>query len=73
MGSTYGSSSYPDSSPSEELAKEVVAVKLLAVIESAEAGNLPTSSRTKAISCLSELVSEHEAGVWAYTMPHLYR
>ncbi|XP_026319524.1 tudor domain-containing protein 7A isoform X2 [Hyposmocoma kahamanoa] len=73
VGTQYTASSYPDSSPSEDLAKEVVAVKLLAVIESSEAGGLPTSSSSKTISCLTELVSEHEAGLWANTVPHLYR
>ncbi|XP_049692223.2 tudor domain-containing protein 7 isoform X1 [Helicoverpa armigera] len=65
--------SYPDSSPSEELAKEVGAVKLLSVIESSEAGGMPTSSSSNAIVCLTELISEHEAGLWANTVPHLYR
>ncbi|XP_028156043.1 tudor domain-containing protein 7A isoform X1 [Ostrinia furnacalis] len=73
VGTSYSSSSYPDSSPSEELAKEVAAVKMLAVIESSEAGGMPTSSSTDAIACLTELVSEHEAGLWASTVPHLYR
>lgn len=73
MGTTYSTSSYPDSSPSEELAKEVAAVKMLAVIESSEAGGMPTSSSSDAITYLSELVAEHEAGLWANTVPHLYR
>ncbi|KAJ2947850.1 hypothetical protein O0L34_g9639 [Tuta absoluta] len=73
VGSNYTASSYPDSSPTEDLAKEVVAVKLLAVIESSEAGGLPTSSSSKALAYLADLVSEHEAGLWANTVPHLYR
>ncbi|CAG4978862.1 unnamed protein product [Parnassius apollo] len=73
VGNSYSASSYPDSSPSEELAKEVAAVKLLAIIESSEAGGLPTSSSSKAITCLADLVSEHEAGLWASMVPHLYR
>lgn len=73
VGSTYSASSYPNSSPSEELAKEVAAVKLLSTIESSESGNIPTSSSSNAIACLTELVSEHEAGIWANTVPHLYR
>ncbi|CAH0592425.1 unnamed protein product [Chrysodeixis includens] len=70
---TYCAVSYPDSSPSEELAKEVAAVKLLAVIESSEADGMPTSSSSKAIAYLTELVSEHEAGLWATIVPHMYR
>ncbi|XP_072943788.1 tudor domain-containing protein 7B isoform X2 [Epargyreus clarus] len=73
VGNTYSCSSYPDSSPSEDLAKEVAAVKILAAIESSEAGGLPTSSNSKAITFLADLVSEHEAGLWASTVPHLYR
>ncbi|KAM3967660.1 tudor domain-containing protein 7 tapas [Aphomia sociella] len=73
VGATYKSSSYPDSSPSEELAKEVAAVKLLALIESSEVDGIPTSSTSSTISCLTELVAEHEAGLWASTVPHLYR
>lgn len=73
VGSTYSSSSYPDSSPSEDLAKEVAAVKLLAIIESSDVGGMPTSSSSRALTCLTELVAEHEAGLWASTVPHLYR
>ncbi|KAI5640546.1 tudor domain-containing protein [Phthorimaea operculella] len=73
VGTNYTASSYPDSSPTEDLAKEVVAVKLLATIESSEAGGLPTSSSSKALAYLADLVSEHEAGLWANTVPHLYR
>ncbi|CAB3239962.1 unnamed protein product [Arctia plantaginis] len=70
---SYSASSYPDSSPSDELCKEVAAVKLLSKIESSESGNVPTSSSSNAIAYLAELVSEHEAGLWANTVPHLYR
>ncbi|XP_049881297.1 tudor domain-containing protein 7 [Pectinophora gossypiella] len=73
VGTTYKTSSYPDLSPSEELAREVVAVKLMGEIESSEAGGLPTSSSRKATACLADLVAEHEAGLWATTVPHLYR
>ncbi|XP_022821442.1 tudor domain-containing protein 7 isoform X3 [Spodoptera litura] len=73
VGGSYSVSSYPDSSPSEDLAKEVGAVKLLSAIESSEAGGKPTSSSSNAIVYLTELVSEHEAGLWANTVPHLYR
>ncbi|KAH9636554.1 hypothetical protein HF086_014815 [Spodoptera exigua] len=72
VGGSYSVSSYPDSSPSEDLAKEVGAVKLLSAIESSEAGGKPTSSSSNAIVYLTELVSEHEAGLWAYIVPHLY-
>ncbi|CAK1539974.1 unnamed protein product [Leptosia nina] len=73
VGSSYKASSYPNSSPTEELAKEVASEKLLHIIQSSEASGLPTSSNSKAISGLTELVSEHEAGVWANTVPCLYR
>ncbi|CAG9796634.1 unnamed protein product [Diatraea saccharalis] len=73
VGTSYSASSYPDSSPSEELAKEVASVKLIDLIESSEAGGMPTSSSSNAIVCLTELVAEHEAGLWASTVPHLYR
>ncbi|KAJ0182545.1 hypothetical protein K1T71_001914 [Dendrolimus kikuchii] len=73
VGASYSASSYPASSPSEDLAKEVAAVKLLSAIESYDAAGLPTSTNSKAMLCLSELVSEHEAGLWANTVPHLYR
>ncbi|XP_075972301.1 tudor domain-containing protein 7 tapas isoform X2 [Anticarsia gemmatalis] len=70
---TYSSFSYPDSSPSEEMAREVAAVKLLNSIQSNEFGEVPTSSSSNAIVCLTQLVSEHEAGIWANMVPHLYR
>ncbi|XP_045493317.1 tudor domain-containing protein 7 [Colias croceus] len=73
VGNAYSVSSYPDSSPSEELAKEVASEKLLLSIQSSEAGGLPTSSNNKAITGLTELVSEHEAGLFASIAPHLYR
>ncbi|CAH0405405.1 unnamed protein product [Chilo suppressalis] len=73
VGTSYFASSYPDSSPSENLAKEVASVKLLNVIESSQACGMPTSSTSNAIACLTKLVDEHEAGLWASTVPHLYR
>lgn len=73
MGASYSACSYPDSSPTEELAKEVAAVKLLSIIESSEAKGMPTSSLSKAMSCLVDLMSDHEAGIWAIKVPHLYR
>ncbi|XP_013176763.1 PREDICTED: tudor domain-containing protein 7 [Papilio xuthus] len=73
VGNTYTASSYPDSSPSEEMAREVAAVKLLAVIEGSEMKGLPTSSAARALSCLLDLVAEHEAGLWASIVPHMYR
>lgn len=66
-------SSYPESSPSEELAKELAAVKLLAVIESSEAGGLPTSGGAAALAGLAALLADRAAGVWATQVPHLYR
>ncbi|XP_026493738.2 tudor domain-containing protein 7 [Vanessa tameamea] len=74
VGGSYTVSSYPDSSsPSEELAKELAAVKLLAVIESSEMEGLPTSSPTGALQALVALVADSEAGIWATHVPHLYR
>ncbi|XP_012549270.1 tudor domain-containing protein 7 isoform X1 [Bombyx mori] len=73
VGASYVAMSYPNSSPSEELAKEVAAVKLLELLESSETEGVPTSSPTKAMSSLVDLVSEHEAGLWASTVPFLYR
>ncbi|XP_013191242.1 tudor domain-containing protein 7 isoform X2 [Amyelois transitella] len=73
VGATYTASSYPDSSPSEELAKEVAAVKLLGMMEGAGSGNLPTSAPASALAGLVLLVAEHEAGLWANMVPHLYR
>ncbi|KAG6440568.1 hypothetical protein O3G_MSEX001309 [Manduca sexta] len=73
VGTSYSASSYPDSSPTEDLAKEMAAVKLLTIIESSGAEGKPTSSSSNAISNLIELVSEHEAGLWASTVPHMYR
>ncbi|XP_059050429.1 tudor domain-containing protein 7 [Achroia grisella] len=73
VGSAYTSSSYPDSSPSDDLAKDVAAVKLLARIESFNVDGLPTSSSSSALTYLTELVAAHEAGLWANTVPHLYR
>ncbi|CAG9117671.1 unnamed protein product [Plutella xylostella] len=73
VGNQYKATSYPDSAPSEEIAKEVAAVKLLASIESSQMGGLPTSSDSKALASLADLVAEHEAGLWASTVAHLYR
>ncbi|XP_047985623.1 tudor domain-containing protein 7 [Leguminivora glycinivorella] len=73
VGASYSASSYPDSSPSQELAKEVAAVKLLMEIEGSGPGGMPTSSPGKAVASLADLVAEHEAGLWASTVPHLYR
>ncbi|XP_045772816.1 tudor domain-containing protein 7 [Maniola jurtina] len=73
VGNTYTASSYPDSAPTEELSREVAAVKMLAVIESSEAPGLTTSGEERALAGLSELVAAHEAGVWASMVPHLYR
>ncbi|XP_045448202.1 tudor domain-containing protein 7 [Melitaea cinxia] len=73
VGGSYSVSSYPESSPSEELAKELAAVKLLAVIESSEAGGLPTSGGAAALAGLAALLADRAAGVWATQVPHLYR
>ncbi|CAH2102571.1 unnamed protein product [Euphydryas editha] len=73
VGGSYSASSYPESSPSEELAKELAAVKLLAVIESSEAGGLSTSGGAAALAGLAALLADRAAGVWATHVPHLYR
>lgn len=73
VGTTYSATSYPDSSPSEELAKEVASMKLLNMIESSDACGKPTSSSSGALAFLTELVAEHEAGLWANIVPHMYR
>ncbi|XP_068626612.1 tudor domain-containing protein 7A [Battus philenor] len=73
VGNSYGVSSYPDSTPTEELAKEVAAVKLLAVIEGSEVSGLPYSNNSRAIAGLADLVAEHKAGLWASIVPHMYR
>lgn len=74
VGANYSACSYPESSsPSEELAKEVAALKLLAHIESSEADGIPTSNASEAVTWLADLVAEHEAGLWASILPHTYR
>ncbi|VVC87494.1 unnamed protein product, partial [Leptidea sinapis] len=73
VGDTYSASSYPDSSPSKEGAMEVASVKLLKEMESLNRGGLLTSSNAKALAGLVEIVSEHEAGIWATSVPNLYR
>lgn len=73
VGTTYSASSYPASSPSEELAREAAAAKLLLMLESAEGGGVPTSAPAVAMQQLTELVAECEAGLWATTVPHMYR
>lgn len=73
MGSTYSVSSYPDSSPSEQLAREVAAAKVLAMVEGSEVQGLPTAGAARALQALADLVAEHEAGLWASIVPHMYR
>lgn len=48
-------------------------MKMLTLIESLEVGGLATSSPGVAVDALVNLVAEHEAGIWASTVPHLYR
>ncbi|XP_013134609.1 PREDICTED: tudor domain-containing protein 7A [Papilio polytes] len=73
VGSTYSVSSYPDSSPSEQLAREVAAAKVLAMVEGSEVQGLPTAGAARALQALADLVAEHEAGLWASIVPHMYR
>ncbi|CAH2050370.1 unnamed protein product, partial [Iphiclides podalirius] len=73
VGNKYSATSYPDSSPSGDLAKEVAAVKVLASIEGSEVSGLPTASAARAVIRLADLVAEHEAGLWANIVPHMYR
>ncbi|XP_045528231.1 tudor domain-containing protein 7B isoform X1 [Pieris brassicae] len=70
---SYLESSYPEPSSSEDLSKELASEKMLHAIQSSDAGRLPTSSNNKALLGLTEVVFEHEAGVWASHIPHLYR
>ena len=69
----YSAGSYPASSATEAGAREVAAAKLLAVIEGSDAGGLPTSPAERALRGLRDIVADHEAGIWASTVPHLYR
>lgn len=70
---TYHSMSYPVLSPSEEAARELAAVNLLAQVESLEAGGLVTASAASAVAGLTALVAEHSAGLLAKHVPHQYR
>lgn len=72
-GKTYSALSYPDASPTEEVATEVAAAKLLGILESTEKPGLPTTDASKTVAYLSQLVAESENGLVSTTIPHLYR
>ncbi|GBP45732.1 Tudor domain-containing protein 7A [Eumeta japonica] len=73
VGNSYSASSYPTDCSTQDEAKELAAFKLLSIVESSESGGLPTASDERAMACLATLVSEYDAGLWASTIPHLYR
>ncbi|XP_041975226.1 tudor domain-containing protein 7B [Aricia agestis] len=75
VGNEYTARTYPNSSPTEDLAKELAALKILDVImekASLHLETLRTSSSEDALAGLVSLVSDHSAGVWAFDVPRLY-